>query len=194
MKTTKNVTNCPVLMLNSGFQAVNMHSVQHVIPMMFTDAATALDFYEGGYRPVRWDEWVKLPIRPGDDVIHSSKMSIRVPRVVVCVSYHKIHKKNPKKNLRGIAARDKNTCQYTGRKLQPHEGSIDHVIPRSKGGSDDWENLVYAGKDVNHAKGSRRNEEVGLKLLKNPVAPRSLPASSFLEAAYPEHEIFLKND
>jgi len=60
--------------------------------------------------------------------------AIRVPTVIVAVNYAKVPKKRPKLCARAIRERDRNRCQYTGRVLRPDEGSLDHVVPRSRGG------------------------------------------------------------
>jgi 5-methylcytosine-specific restriction endonuclease McrA len=65
-------------------------------------------------------------------------------------------------------------CQYTGRLLRPEEGSLDHVVPRSRGGKDAWENLVWSAKEVNQRKADRLPHEAGLKLLSIPRAPKKL--------------------
>jgi 5-methylcytosine-specific restriction endonuclease McrA len=54
---------------------------------------------------------------------------------------------------------------------------MDHVLPRSRGGKNAWENLDWAGKDVNARKGNRLPHEAGLKLLSVPRAPKELPAT-----------------
>jgi 5-methylcytosine-specific restriction endonuclease McrA len=73
-------------------------------------------------------------------------------------------------------------------------GSLDHVVPRSRGGKNAWENLVWAGKDVNARKGNRLPQEAGLKLLKTPRAPKELPASATIRNAHdiPEWRLFVK--
>jgi len=81
---------------------------------------------------------------------------------------------------RTIRERDGNRCQYTGKVLKPEEGSLDHVVPRSRGGKDAWENLVWSSKDVNAKKGNRLPHEAGLKLLSLPRAPKELPASALI--------------
>jgi 5-methylcytosine-specific restriction endonuclease McrA len=85
-------------------------------------------------------------------------------------------------------------CQYTGRVLRPDQGSLDHVLPRSRGGKNAWENLVWAGKDVNARKGNRLPHEAGLKLLSVPRAPKELPASALMRNAHEvvESKVFLK--
>jgi len=61
---------------------------------------------------------------------------IRVPTVIVAVNFAKVPKKRPKLCSRTIRERDGNRCQYTGKFLKPEEGSLDHVVPRSRGGKD----------------------------------------------------------
>jgi len=108
-------------------------------------------------------------------------------------NYAKVPKKRPKLCARAIRERDGNRCQYTGRMLRPDEGSLDHVVPRSRGGKNAWENLVWAGKDVNARKGNRLPHEAGLKLLSVPRAPKELPASALIRNAHgiPEWRLFV---
>jgi 5-methylcytosine-specific restriction endonuclease McrA len=70
------------------------------------------------------------------------------------------------------------------RKLAPHEGNIDHVVPRSRGGQTTWENCVLADRRVNGLKSSRLPEEVGLQLRRRPEAPRELPCTCFIRNAH----------
>jgi 5-methylcytosine-specific restriction endonuclease McrA len=135
-------------------------------------------------RPVTWDEWITLPIRPQDPAVRTARGAIRVPTVIVAVNYARVPKKRPKLCARTIRERDGNRCQYTGGVLRPDEGSLDHVLPRSRGGKDTWENLVWSGKDVNTRKGNRLPHEAGLKLLSVPRAPKELPATALLRNAY----------
>ena len=81
---------------------------------------------------------------------------------------------------RTIRERDGNRCQYTGRVLHPNEGSLDHVVPRSRGGKGAWENLVWSAKEVNQRKADRLPHEAGLRLLSVPRAPKELPATAFI--------------
>jgi 5-methylcytosine-specific restriction endonuclease McrA len=112
----------------------------------------------------------------------------------VAVNYAKVPKKRPKLCARTIRERDHNRCQYTGRVLRPDEGSLDHVVPRSRGGRDSWENLVWASKEVNQRKADRLPHEAGLKLLTAPRVPKELPVTALLRNAHgvAEWKIFLK--
>jgi len=131
-------------------------------------------------RPVTWDEWLTLPIRPQDNGVRTARSIIRVPTVIVAVNFAKVPKKRPKLCARAIRERDGNRCQYTGRLLRPEEGSLDHVVPRSRGGADTWDNLVWSAKDVNQRKADRLPHEAGLRLLAVPRAPKELPMTQFL--------------
>ena len=109
---------------------------------------------------------------------------IRVPTVIVAVNYAKVPKKRPKLCASAIRERDGNRCQYTGRVLHPDEGSLDHVVPRSRGGKDAWENLVWSAKEVNQRKADRLPHEAGLKLLSVPRAPKELPVSALIRNSH----------
>ena len=183
-----------VLVLNRNWQAINIRTPQDAFSQMATNVATALDIEgEDIIRPVRWDEWITLPIRPQDNAVRTARGAIRVPTVIVAVNYARVPKKRPKLNARNIRERDSNRCQYTGRLLHPEEGSLDHVVPRSRGGRDTWENLVWSAKDVNARKADRLPHEAGLRLLAVPRAPKELPVTVHLRNAHgvAEWKLFL---
>ena len=163
--------------------------------MMATNVATALEIEgENHVHPVTWDEWITLPIRDGDNLVRTARGPIRVPTVIVALNFAKVPKKRPKLCAKTIRERDGNRCQYTGEVLKPEEGSLDHVVPRSRGGADAWENLVWSSKDVNARKGNRLPHEAGLKLLSVPRAPKELPVTALLRNAHgvAEWKLFLK--
>ncbi len=173
-----------VLVLNRNWQAINIRTPQDAFCQMATNVATALDI-EGDehIRPVKWDEWITLPVREHDAFVRTARGAIRVPTVIVAVNYARLPKKRPKLSAKNIRERDGNRCQYTGALLHPDEGSLDHVLPRSRGGKDSWENLVWSSKDVNARKGNRLPHEAGLKLLSVPRAPKELPVSVLIRNA-----------
>ena len=170
-----------VLVLNRNWQAINVRTPQEAFCMMATNVATGLEIEgENHIRPVTWEEWITLPIREQDQAVHTVRGAIRVPTVIVAVNFAKVPKKRPKLSARSIRERDGNRCQYTGRVLHPEEGSLDHVVPRSRGGKDAWENLVWAAKEVNQRKADRLPHEAGLKLLSVPRAPKEMPVTAFI--------------
>src|SRR5688572_1322525 len=162
-----------VLVLNRNWQAINIRTPADAFCQMATNVVTALEIEsESHIRPVTWAEWITLPIRDGDNIALTVRGPIRVPTVVVAVNFAKVPKKRPKLCAKAIRERDGNRCQYTGRLLHPHEGSLDHVLPRSRGGKDEWENLVWSDKTVNARKGNRLPHEAGLRLLTVPTRPK----------------------
>ena len=175
------LTKAVVLVLNRNWQAINVRTPQEAFCMMATNVATGLEIEgEEHIRPVSWDEWIRLPIRDQDEAVRTVRGPIRVPTVIVAVNYAKVPKKRPKLCARTVRERDGNRCQYTGALLRPEEGSLDHVVPRSRGGPDTWENLVWAAKSVNHRKGNRLPHEAGLKLLTVPHAPKEVPVTALI--------------
>ena len=188
-----------VLVLNRNWQAINIRTPQDAFCQMATNVATALDIELGegmraeALRPVTWDEWITLPVREGDYSVRTARGAIRVPTVIVAVNFAKVPKKRPKLCSKAIRERDGNRCQYTGKLLRLDEGSLDHVLPRSRGGVDSWENLVWSSKEVNARKGNRLPHEAGLKLLGVPRAPKELPVTSLIRNAHgvAEWKLFL---
>lgn len=130
--------------------------------------------------PVSLDEWLKLPIRPYDTIIHTSNKVIRVPTVIQAQNCDKTHLRKIKLTTKNILERDNYTCQYSGKKLPKHLLSIDHVEPVSKGGQNTWKNMVACAKDINSKKGNKSNKEAGLSLIKEPKEPLAIPASSLI--------------
>jgi 5-methylcytosine-specific restriction endonuclease McrA len=184
-----------VLVLNRHWQAIHVHTPAQAFCQMAAGAATALDIEGGEFiRPVAWDEWITLTVRERDLGVRTVRGSVRVPTVVVAVNFAKVPRKRPRLCAQAIRERDGNRCQYTGRALRPEEGSLDHVLPRSRGGGDTWENLVWAAKHVNQKKGNRLPHEAGLRLLAVPRAPKELPVSALIRNAHgiEEWKLFLK--
>jgi len=185
-----------VLVLNRNWQAIHVRTPQEAFCMMAANVATGLEIEgEDHIRAVIWKDWITLPIRAQDNEVQTIRGPIRVPTVIVAVNFAKVPKKRPKLCAKTIRERDGNRCQYTGKVLKPEEGSLDHVVPRSRGGKDAWENLVWSSKDVNSRKGNRLPHEAGLRLLSVPRAPKELPASALVRNSHeiPDWELFVKS-
>jgi|SRR6266850_684707 len=178
------INRATVLVLNRNWQAINIRTPAEAFCQMATGVATALEIEgEDRIRPVRWDEWIRLPIREQDTPVHTVRGPIRMPTVIVLANFARVPKKRPKLCAKSIRERDGNRCQYTGALLKPEEGNIDHVVPRSRGGKDAWENCVWSSKAINSKKGNRLPHEVGLKLLKAPRALPELPVTALIRNA-----------
>lgn len=180
--------NEKVLVLNRNWQAIAECSAATALCDMCRGVATGMDME--ATRPVTWDEWLALEIRDGDKFITASQdRRIRLPSVIVKASYAKVPKRKPKCDRRGVAQRDGYKCQVTGEHAP--DGTLDHLQPRSRGGRNSWENLVWMRKDINHKKGDRTLAEAGLKLIRKPFAPKELPVSALIKPDKPEWKMFL---
>jgi 5-methylcytosine-specific restriction endonuclease McrA len=166
-----------VLVLNRHWQAIHVKTPAEAFCMMASDAATALDISESNFLPTKWSDWIALRVRDWDQAVNTPRGPVRVPTVIIAVNYTRVPLRRPRFGARGIWERDGGVCQYTGRKLAPKEGNIGHVVPRSRGGKTSWDNCVLAHHEVNSRKANRLPHEAGLRLRKQPVAPRVVPAS-----------------
>ncbi len=174
-----NLHKATVLVLNRNWQAINVRTPAEAFCQMCSGSVTALDIDRetGSMIPVRWRDWLSLPVRSSDMAVLTPRGQVRVPTVIVLSNYARVPKKRPRFSAKAIWERDGHRCQYTGRNLRPGEGNIDHVVPRSRGGTTSWDNCVLASREVNTKKGNRLPEEMGLKLLKNPRPPGEVPTT-----------------
>jgi len=182
-----------VIVLNKNWQVIDQITVQRAISQMAADAATGLEINgKDNIRPVSWSEWITLVPRPDDNVIRTTKLVIRAPTVVVAVNYGGFPKKRPKLSLKEVARRDGGICQYTRKKLKPSEMSLDHVIPKSRGGDPkSWTNIVLADRQINNKKGNKLNHEAGLHLIRQPRDPGIVNPADDIVPAHPDHLLFV---
>jgi 5-methylcytosine-specific restriction endonuclease McrA len=174
-----------VLVLNRNWQAIHVKTPLEALSMMFDGSATGLNIVgESEMTPMRWNEWVQLPVDSETECVKTVRGNIKIPKVIVLCKFNKVPKRRPKFTSKNLWARDKGVCQYTGKKLTPNEGNIDHIIPKSRGGKTNWTNCVISHKDINSQKGDKTPSEAGLQLLKLPKEPTSLPTTFFIQNTY----------
>lgn len=164
--------NSKVLVLNRAFVPVHITTVKRAISLLYTGIAKALD---SEFRLFDFKEWSELSLVEGEEGIRTVNMVIKVPRVIVLTRYDRFPRRVVRFSRYNIFLRDNNTCQYCGRKLPKHELTIDHVIPRSRGGKTTWENVVLCCIRCNRKKGGRTPQEAGMRLIKKPEKPRWSP-------------------
>jgi 5-methylcytosine-specific restriction endonuclease McrA len=107
--------------------------------------------------------------------VRSVNFEIQVPRVIRLLFYDRVPKQTVRLNRRNIFLRDASRCQYCGGKFPSSELSLDHVLPRSRGGQTTWDNVVCACVACNVRKGGRTPQEAGMTLVQRPVRPRHSP-------------------
>ncbi len=115
-----------------------------------------------------------------DKIIHSPRFSMHIPAVVQCLDY-KTFPKNFISSLpltrRNLHARDNGRCVYCGQSISLSAFTIDHVIPRSKGGTTEWKNLVTACMACNNRKGNKRWKQGEIFMTHQPFVPRLTKAA-----------------
>lgn len=188
-----NVTDRPVLILNRNYVATKVKSVQEVLPMIFTGVCMPLIFENNQYWPVSWEDWVKLPTE-GHPTIHTPKMVIRVPVVVLLKKYAHVQLKVPTLNMDNLRKVYGNRCIYSNEVISREESSMEHVRPASWKGQRTWDNIGLAKKRTNNKRGNKPLREAGLKLKVKLRQPKPLtPAEEIVNYCnYPEWNFFIK--
>jgi 5-methylcytosine-specific restriction endonuclease McrA len=170
-----------VLVLNRNWQAIHVKSPAEALAAMFCDDATGLDIQDtDNMIPYRWDQWINLPYDENASYVKTVRGDIKIPKIIILSKFDKVPQKRPKFSSKAVWRRDGGVCQYTGQKLTPNEGNIDHVIPRSKGGKTSWTNCVLVHKEVNAKKADKMPYEAGLQLIRQPQIPKSLPSTFYI--------------
>ena len=152
--------NIPVLVLNQDYQPVNVCRVRRAVVLVFQGKAEVME--------------------NGLGMIHAVSCSLPIPSVVRLAYLVKRPRFQRKLTRFEVFSRDKYTCQYCERETK--ELTLDHVIPRSRGGEHDWENVVSCCFSCNRRKAGRTPLEAGMKLIRRPLSPR--PGSFYVPYQY----------
>jgi 5-methylcytosine-specific restriction endonuclease McrA len=160
----------PVLVLNRAYQAIHVIQAKKVVSLLYQRIAEAID---DNLISHSYEAWINLTTDDGKyNCLHSPSVTIMIPHVIRLLTYNKLPKRDIMFNRKNIYARDRNTCQYCGRGFQCEDLTFDHVVPKSKGGTNSFENVVTCCIKCNNIKGDSRPEDVGLKLINKPIKPR----------------------
>ncbi len=173
-----------VLVLNRSYQPVAVTRATRAFGLLFSGAARALD---AEFRSFDFPSWAELGHEYGDDVIHTPRMVLKVPRVVVLQAYDRMPRTQVRFSRQNVYLRDGFTCQYCGKVFPRAQLNLDHVVPRSQGGRTSWENVVCSCVRCNLNKGGRTPQQAGLRVLNPPKRPSwSSLAPSFGKVPYKE--------
>ena len=192
-----------VLVLNRSFVAVHVTNVRRALTLLFRDLAEVVHIEEGHYAAHTLESWRELSAMqasfrsPDQDWVRAVGYELQAPRVIRLVACDRGPRQGLRFNRRNVFARDGNLCQYCGRHFPTSELSLDHVVPRSRGGITSWENIVCACVACNVRKGGRTPHEARMNLIRQPVKPKRSPLlsiklgnpkyaswKSFVETAY----------
>jgi 5-methylcytosine-specific restriction endonuclease McrA len=141
-----------VLLLNATYEPLQLVSDRRAVVLVLLGRA----------------EEVATPEEPR--VLHSPRMQVAVPAIVRLTNLVRLppHARIPPVTRRAVLARDRSSCAYCGE----HADTVDHVVPRSRGGNHEWGNVVAACRRHNVEKGNRLLEELGWRLRHEPRAPQ----------------------
>ena len=141
-----------VLVLNQNFEPMAICNARKAVTMVFLGRAEIIEQGSCKIRSVSW--------------------SIPFPLVVRIAVYIRVQPKRVELTRKNVIKRDGHQCQYCGVRGVPM--TVDHIIPKTRGGADSWDNLVAACVRCNNTKGDRVLAEVGLSLLRRPRKPSRL--------------------
>lgn len=162
------------LVLNKLYVPIHIIDWKRSINLLYAKEARSLD---QDLIPYNFEDWVTLCNMPDFDnsyynYINSISLSVAVPDILVLRDYKLIPRRDIKYSRDNVFHRDDNRCAYCGKHFKRGELTIDHVIPKSKGGDNSWKNIISSCKKCNNKKGDRTLEEAGMKLLFQPTEPK----------------------
>lgn len=138
-----------VLVLNQSYEPLTVCSTQRAFALIFLTKAEVIENYK--------DKFIRTPNR-----------KYPLPSIIRLQNYIKVPYRSVEISRKNIIKRDNATCQYCGSRIQL---TIDHILPKSRGGQDTWENLVTACIRCNNSKGNRTPKEANMKLMSTPKKP-----------------------
>lgn len=164
-----NILNQPVLALNQNWVPIDIYRVKRAISQVFDDKALIID--PESFVPHTFQEWTQRDI-DSNQTLKAGPIDLEVPEVITLKDFSDYPSdKTVSFNRANIYKRDNYTCQYCGGTPGTKELSIDHVVPRSRGGKTTWKNCVIACTDCNFEKSDNLPSECGMTLLTEPYEP-----------------------
>ena len=145
-----NPMHTPVLVLNASYEPINICAARRAVVLVLKGVAMTEE--ENGH------------------YLHAASFVMRLPSVIRLLEYRRIPHQTRALSRKNILLRDRNTCQYCGNVHSSSELTLDHVVPRSRGGLSAWENLVACCHPCNRQKGNQLAPEAGMRLLREPRA------------------------
>jgi 5-methylcytosine-specific restriction endonuclease McrA len=189
-----------VLVLNRSWAAVHIATVRRAVSLVYQDLAHIVN--PDDFVTYDFDSWKEASEAAETGYIRAVDFKFRVPEVIRLRYFNGRQKRKIRFTRRNLFERDGYTCQYCGKRRPSTDLSLDHVIPRSRGGRSTWENLVVSCVECNDRKSNRLPHEAGMGLLRHPEKPkwpaylavrfgklRRASWQRFLDAAYWDSEL-----
>lgn len=163
----------PTLVLNRLWQPVGVASVARSLTLVSAERARIVDPVD--FQLYNWADWARLIPAADEPFVQAVTFRLRVPEVITLTAYDRVPSNAVTFSRRNIYKRDHYMCQYCGAQPGSEELTIDHVQPRSRGGTSKWENCVLACMPCNKRKADRTPTEARMPLRKIPVRPTWKP-------------------
>ena len=170
-----------VLVLNRLYMAIRVISARRAFCLLYNQSAEVIHVEDGRFANYDFDSWRELSElrvddkQPNEDWVRAVSFEIQVPRVIRLNRFDRVPRQSISLNRRNLFARDEHRCQYCGKRLPTSQLSLDHVVPRSRGGETTWENVVCCCLRCNTRKGGRTPQEARMNLLRPPAKPAQSP-------------------
>lgn len=174
-----------VLVLNKSWMPIDVTSVYEAVCKVCRARPRARFVDPDTYATYDFDSWVDTwedAIRASeiaaDKVMESPCLAFRLPEVILLTEYNGFgpdSSPGPRRlvfSRRNIYLRDRNTCQYCGKRFHTNDLNLDHVVPKSKGGQMTWQNIVLSCIACNDKKRNRTPKEAGMSLVRKPMVPK----------------------
>jgi 5-methylcytosine-specific restriction endonuclease McrA len=171
------VINSPVLVLNKSWVPIGIDTIESAIAKLFgvykngEPKAKIIDAVYG-FTTYTWNDWAKIEPKADENVIRTRFAAYRIPEVILLTRYDKFPDRQVPFNRRAIYNRDQYTCQYCGERPGSRELTIEHIVPKSKGGNTSWHNCVLACTSCNSKKANRTPEQANMPLIRQPFKPK----------------------
>lgn len=164
-----------VLVLNRSWLAVHVCDVRRALTLLVLDLARVVT---DEFETHDFEAWCALSHTAEANYLRTPRFKFVVPEVIVLTHYNAVPPRRVKLSRRNVFERDRYLCQYCGRTPPRSELSIDHVVPRSRGGATSWNNVLLACTTCNARKRDRLPAEAGMRPLRPPSEPQWRPASA----------------
>lgn len=161
------------LVLNRSWIAIGTTTVRVALCLMYRAAAHAVEPGQGTIHD--FDSWSRLSVLETEPCVRTVRYRLKVPEILLLAHYDAIPRKRISFSRRNVYRRDQYTCQYCGARPNEDALTVDHVIPRSRGGKTNWTNCVVSCARCNRRKSNRTPEESGVRLIRLPQEPTWTP-------------------
>lgn len=144
-----NLKYLPTLVLNSCYEPINVVSAQRAMTLLAKGVAVVQE--------------------PSKHFIHTAKLRFQLPSVIRLINYRYVPRRSRSVSRGQILLRDLYCCQYCLKRPSNDKLTLDHVLPKSRGGGMSWSNIVTSCIDCNNRKADRTPEEANMHLYRKPL-------------------------